>query len=65
MKKSNQKEKKKDNPKFGLFHMMLRMFAANGLDEGAAYRRSFHQTFMNGGNPEYFPIKHPIMSYAE
>lgn len=65
MKKTNQKEKKEVNPKLGLFLMISRMFSLNGLDQGAAYRRSFHQVFLEGGNPIYITRKHTVMSYAK
>jgi hypothetical protein len=65
MKRTNQNEKKRVNPKIGLFHMILGMFAANGLDQGAAYRRSFHQVFLEGCNPIYITRKHTVMNYAK
>jgi len=65
MKRTNQKEKRKVNPKIGLFQMILGMFSANGLDQNTAYKRSYHQVFMEGGNPEYIPRKHTVISYAQ
>ena len=65
MKKTNQKEKRKINPKVGMFNMIFGMFFANGIDKNTANRRAYHQVFLEGGNPQFVPQKHTIMSYAQ
>lgn len=62
MKRNNSKEKV--NRKFWMFQMLASLFKANNVDEMAASRRAYHQTFMEGGNPEFHPVKHTVMNYA-
>jgi hypothetical protein len=59
MKAPNQK---KQNTKANLFNMLLGMFALK--DEKTAYRRAFHHAFVDGGNPEFYPKKHTVSTYA-
>ena len=51
--------------KFLLFSMLATMFAGKGLDEKTSNKRAFHQSFLNGGNPEFSPQKHIVMGYAQ
>ena len=57
--------KNNQSPRFMLFKMLAAMFIGSGKDEKTSNKRAYHQAFMGGGNGEFAPQKHPIMSYAK
>ena len=64
MKANNQKKKSNENPKLGFFRMLMGLFTLKGNDEEKSYKQAYHQAFLGGGNPEFYPPKHPTMNYA-
>ena len=57
--------KKNASTRFALFTMLAAVFTGKGLDEKTSNKRAYHQAMMGGGNPEYLPSKHPIMTYGQ
>ena len=51
--------------KMKLFLAQIGLLSALGMDEKDSSRKAYHSVFLGGGNPEYFPRKHPVMSYAK
>jgi hypothetical protein len=64
MKANNRKRKSNENPKMGFFRMLLGLFTSSGKGEEKSYKQAYHQAFMEGGNPEFYPRKHIVMNYA-
>lgn len=58
-------DKRNATPRFLLFKMFAALFTGKGLDEKTSNKRAYHEAMSSGGNPEYSPIKHPIMNYAQ
>lgn len=67
MKNKNHKKSEKPvtSPKLSFFRALIGMFISGGKDEKTANRKAYHQVFMEGGNPEYYPQKHTVMGYAK
>ena len=56
---------KQTSTRFAVFAMLASVFFGKGLDEKTSNKRAYHQAFMQGGNPEFTPTKHPIMNYGQ
>lgn len=64
MKANNHKRKSNENSKMGFFRMLMQLFTSKGNDEEKSYKQAYHQAFLGGGSPEFFPRKHVVMSYG-
>jgi hypothetical protein len=51
--------------KLTLFTMLAAMFSDKGMDEKTSNKRAYHHAMMGGGNPDYIPRKHTVMTYGQ
>jgi len=51
------------NSKISMFKLMLHMILAKNPESETASKTAFHYSFMGGGNAEFYPRKHTVMSY--
>jgi hypothetical protein len=62
---NNSKQQPNRHPKFRMFTMLAALFLAQGINDVNANRKAHHFAFLDGGHPEYYPVKHSVMSYSK